>query len=199
MANQIHRRRIDLRGVWVSTVVNIDYPTKATIDVEVLKSEALRILDNAKDMGMNAVFLQVRPCSDAIYKSKYFPWSKYLTGTQGLAPADNFDPLEFWITEAHKRGIELHAWLNPYRVTKQSGKEPAHDFASLAPNNPAKLHPDWVVKHSDGNLYYNPGIPEVRKLVIDGITEIIENYDVDGIHFDDYFYPGNSFADCRYI
>ncbi|MDF2590869.1 MAG: hypothetical protein K0S75_335 [Clostridia bacterium] len=187
--------KTDMRGVWVSTVVNIDYPKKATIDVEVLKSEALRILDNAKDMGMNAVFLQVRPSSDAIYKSEYFPWSKYLTGTQGLAPADNFDPLEFWITEAHKRGIELHAWLNPYRVTKQSGKEPAHDFASLAPNNPAKLHPEWVVKHTDGNLYYNPGIPEVRKLVIDGITEIIKNYDVDGIHFDDYFYPGMSFAD----
>lgn len=188
--------KTDLRGVWVSTVVNIDYPTKATVDAEVLKSEALRILDNAKDMGMNAVFLQVRPCSDAIYKSNYFPWSKYLTGTQGLAPADNFDPLAFWITEAHKRGIELHAWLNPYRVTKQSGKEPAHDLTSLAPNNPAILHPDWIIKHTDGNIYYNPGIPEVRKLVIDGIKEIIQNYDVDGIHFDDYFYPGMSFADA---
>ena len=189
--------KTDLRGVWVSTVVNIDYPTKATTDVAILKSEALRILDNAKDMGMNAVFLQVRPCSDAIYKSKYFPWSKYLTGTQGLAPADNFDPLEFWIIEAHKRGIELHAWLNPYRVVKKNDNEPAHDFASLAANNPAKLHPDWVVKHSDGNLYYDPGIPEVRKLVIDGINEIVENYDVDGIHFDDYFYPGMSFADAE--
>lgn len=188
--------KTDLRGVWVSTVVNIDYPKKATTDVEVLKSEALQILDNAKDMGMNAVFLQVRPSSDAIYKSKYFPWSKYLTGTQGLAPADNFDPLEFWITEAHKRGIELHAWLNPYRVVKKNGNEPAHDFASLAANNPAKLHPEWTVKHTDGNIYYNPGIPEVRQLVIGGINEIIENYDVDGIHFDDYFYPGMSFADA---
>ena len=188
--------KTDLRGVWVSTVVNIDYPTKATTDAAVLKSEALRILDNAKNMGMNAVFLQVRPTSDAIYKSKYFPWSKYLTGTQGLAPSDNFDPLEFWITEAHKRGIELHAWLNPYRVVKKNDNEPAHNLASLAPNNPAILHPDWVVKHTDGNIYYNPGIPEVRQLVIDGINEIIENYDVDGIHFDDYFYPGMSFADA---
>lgn len=186
----------DLRGVWVSTVINIDYPTKPTTDIEALKSEAIQILDNAKDMRMNAVFLQVRPSSDAIYKSNYFPWSKYLTGTQGLAPADNFDPLEFWIAEAHKRGIELHAWLNPYRVTKKSGSEPAYDFGSLAPNNPAILHPEWVVKHSDGNLYYNPGIPEVRQLVINGIMEIIQNYDVDGIHFDDYFYPGNSFADA---
>jgi uncharacterized lipoprotein YddW (UPF0748 family)/N-acetylmuramoyl-L-alanine amidase len=189
--------KTDLRGVWVSTVLNIDYPKKATTDAAVLKSEALQILDNAKDMGMNAVFLQVRPSSDAIYKSKYFPWSKYLTGTQGLAPTDNFDPLEFWITEAHKRGIELHAWLNPYRAVKKNGNEPAHDFASLAANNPAKLHPEWIVKHTDGNLYYNPGIPEVRKLVIDGINEIIENYDVDGIHFDDYFYPGMSFADAE--
>jgi uncharacterized lipoprotein YddW (UPF0748 family)/N-acetylmuramoyl-L-alanine amidase len=188
--------KTDLRGVWVSTVVNIDYPIKATTDVAVLKSEALQILDNAKDMGMNAVFLQVRPSSDAIYKSKYFPWSKYLTGTQGLAPADNFDPLEFWITEAHIRGIELHAWLNPYRALRKNDNGPAHDFASLSDNNPAKLHPEWIVKHTDGNLYYDPGIPEVRKLVIDGIKEIVENYDVDGIHFDDYFYPGMSFADA---
>lgn len=187
--------QVDFRGVWVSTVVNIDYPTKPTTDVEVLKSEALKILDNAKDMRMNAVFLQVRPTSDAIYKSKYFPWSKYLTGSQGTAPAGDFDPLEFWITEAHKRGIELHAWLNPYRVTKKESKDPIHDFNSLTPNNPAKLHPEWVVKHADGNLYYDPGIPEVRKLVIDGIIEIVQNYDVDGIHFDDYFYPGNAFAD----
>lgn len=188
-------QKADFRGVWVSTVVNIDYPAKPTTDVETLKSEAIKILDNAKDMRMNAVFLQVRPSSDAIYKSDIFPWSKYLTGTQGTAPADNFDPLEFWITEAHKRGIQLHAWLNPYRVTKKESKDPEYDFASLAPNNPAKLHPEWVVKHSDGNLYYNPGLPEVRKLVIDGILEIIKNYDVDGIHFDDYFYPGNNFAD----
>lgn len=187
--------KTDLRGVWVSTVVNIDYPTKPTTDVEVLKSEAIKILDNAKDMRMNAVFLQVRPSSDAIYKSKYFPWSKYLTGSQGLAPADNFDPLEFWITEAHKRGIELHAWLNPYRVTKRENGQPIHDVASLDANNPAKLHPEWLVKHTDNNIYYNPGLPEVRKLVIDGIVEIIQNYDVDGIHFDDYFYPGTSFAD----
>lgn len=187
--------KTDFRGVWVSTVVNIDYPTKPTTDVEVLKSEAIKILDNAKNMRMNAVFLQVRPTSDAIYKSKYFPWSKYLTGTQGVAPADNFDPLEFWIAEAHKRGIELHAWLNPYRATKKESKDPVHDFNSLDPSNPAKLHPDWIVKHTDGNLYYNPGIPEVRKLVIDGIIEIVENYDVDGIHFDDYFYPGMTFDD----
>ena len=103
----------ELRGVWVATVLNIDYPSKPTTDAETLKSEALKILDDADNMGFNAVFLQVRPTSDAIYKSRVFPWSKYLTGKQGLVPVNDFDPLEFWITEAHKRGLELHAWINP--------------------------------------------------------------------------------------
>lgn len=185
----------ELRGVWVATVVNIDYPSKPTIDSETLKSEALKVLDNAEDMGFNAVFLQVRPTSDAIYKSRIFPWSKYLTGSQGTAPDNNFDPLEFWVTEAHKRGIELHAWINPYRITKNEAGDPKYDFASLNALNPARLNPDWVVKYSDGNLYYNPGIPAVRKQVIDGVLEIVQNYDVDGIHFDDYFYPGKDFDD----
>lgn len=187
--------KAELRGLWVATVVNIDYPSKATTDPEVLKGEAVEILDRAADMGLNAIFLQVRPTADAMYKSKLFPWSKYLTGSQGLAPDNGFDPLEFWITEAHKRGIELHAWINPYRITKKTSKEAKHDFASLSPSNPARLRSDLVVKHTDGNLYFNPGIPEVRQLVIDGVLEIVDNYDVDGIHFDDYFYPGKDFND----
>lgn len=185
----------ELRGVWVATVANIDYPSKPTADSAVLKSEAIKILDDAEAMGLNAIFLQVRPASDALYKSKLFPWSKYLTGRQGLAPDNAFDPLEFWVVEAHKRGMELHAWINPYRITKKTPKEPKHDIASLDPSNPARLKPEWVVKHTDGNLYYNPGIPEVRKLVINGALEIIENYDIDGIHLDDYFYPGKDFND----
>ncbi|HPL53457.1 MAG TPA: family 10 glycosylhydrolase [Bacillota bacterium] len=185
----------ELRGVWVATVLNIDYPSKPADDSDTLKNEALKILDDAEDIGFNAVFLQVRPASDAIYKSKIFPWSKYLTGSQGLAPADNFDPLEFWISEAHKRGIELHAWINPYRITKKAAGEPKHDFASLDALNPAAKRPDWVVKHKDGNLYYNPGIPEVRAIVTEGVLEIVQNYDIDGIHFDDYFYPGKDFND----
>lgn len=193
--NRQTAKRKDLRGLWVATVVNIDYPSKPTADSETLKSEATSILDHAKNLGLNAVFLQVRPTSDALYKSKYFPWSKYLTGNQGVAPGNNFDPLAFWIEEAHKRDMELHAWINPYRITKKTSKEKSHDFASLAAMNPAKLNPSWVVKYSDGNLYYDPGIPAVRKLVIDGVLEIIKNYDVDGIHFDDYFYPGKDFYD----
>lgn len=185
----------DFRGLWVSTVVNIDYPSKPTTDPAILKSEAIKILDMAQDTGFTAVFLQVRPTADAFYKSGIFPWSKYLTGKQGVAPSNGFDPLKFWVDEAHKRGLELHAWINPYRVTKKEAGQPAHDFASLAPSNPAKLNPQWVVKYSDGNLYFDPGIPEVRQLIVDGVLEIIRNYDVDGIHFDDYFYPGASFND----
>lgn len=187
--------KADFRGLWVATVVNIDYPSKPTTDPEVLKSEALKILDYAQDTGFNAVFLQVRPTSDSFYKSKYFPWSKYLTGKQGLMPDAGFDPLDFWITEAHKRGIELHAWINPYRITKKVSGEPGYDLNSLDPSNPARLNPGWIVKYSDGNLYFDPGIPEVRKLIIDSVLEIIDNYNVDGIHFDDYFYPGTDFND----
>lgn len=185
----------EMRGLWVATVLNIDYPSKTTPDPSILKSEAIKILDHAEFMGLNAVFLQVRPTSDAIYPSSYFPWSRYLTGEQGLKPNDDFDPLGFWIEEAHKRGIELHAWINPYRITRKTAKEPSHDFASLSPTHPARLNPKWVVKHSDGNLYFDPGIPEVRKLIIDSALEIIESYDIDGIHFDDYFYPGKDFND----
>ncbi len=110
--------RADFRGLWVSTVVNIDYPVKPTTDPAKLKSEAIRILDLAQDTGFNAIFLQVRPTADAFYKSGIFPWSRYLTGKQGTAPDGGFDPLKFWVEEAHKRGLELHAWINPYRVTK---------------------------------------------------------------------------------
>lgn len=188
---------VEMRGLWVATVVNIDYPSKPVVDAETLKSEALTILDDAYQNGFNTVFLQVRPTADSLYRSAYFPWSKYLTGKQGLSPEWSFDPLEFWVTEAHKRGLELHAWINPYRVTKKSAGEPSHDFGSLDPSNPASEHPEWVIKYSDGGLYFDPGIPEVRQLVVNGAMEIARNYDVDGIHLDDYFYPGKNFNDKK--
>lgn len=187
----------DFRGIWVATVLNIDYPKKPATNPDILKQEAIEVLDNAKTLGMDAVFLQVRPSGDALYNSNFYPWSKYLTGEQGQAPDDGFDPLTFWVEEAHKRGIELHAWINPYRITKKTASESKHDFNSLDPVNPAVINPDWVVKHSDGNLYFNPGLPQVRKYIIDGVLEIIENYDVDGIHMDDYFYPGKNFDDTK--
>lgn len=182
----------EFRAVWVSTINHLDYPNNTTTDPSQLKAQADTILDNCVKMGMNAVILQVRPSGDAIYPSKIYPWSQHLTGAQGVAPADNFDPLAYWVEEAHKRGLELHAWINPYRVTRSKDA----DYNSLASNNPALLHPKWVVKHSDGNYYLNPGLPEVRQLVVDGAAEIVQNYDVDGIHMDDYFYPGTDFNDA---
>ncbi len=180
----------ELRGVWVSTVANIDYPTTQTTDSAVLKQELVSILDHCKAMGFNAVFLQVRPCSDAFYKSSIFPWSRYLTGEQGKAPSDGFDPLEFAVDEAHARGMQLHAWINPYRITSA-----ASDSSKLSADNPAVVNPDLVLTDSNGKLYYNPGDSKSIELIVNGAAEIVENYDVDGLHMDDYFYPEGSFND----
>lgn len=183
----------DMKGIWVATVYNLDYPSSPTTDVNTLKSEIKTILNNISEMGYNAVFFQVRPSADSFYKSDIFPWSKYLTGQNGLAPLDGFDPLTFLAEEAHKKGIEVHAWINPYRITKKGDEE----YASISSESPAKKHPEYVVKYSDGNYYFNPGIPEVRKMVVDGAVEIVKNYQIDGIHMDDYFYPGTSFNDTE--
>jgi uncharacterized lipoprotein YddW (UPF0748 family)/N-acetylmuramoyl-L-alanine amidase len=141
-------------------------------------------------MGFNAVILQVRPSGDALYKSSIFPWSDVLTGEQGIAPPGGFDPLAYFVEGAHSRGMELHAWLNPYRVARNT-----QTTNGLASNNPARRNPSWTVAHTDGHLYYDPGVPEVLQLILDGVREITDNYAVDGIHFDDYFYPGKTFND----
>lgn len=180
----------ELRGVWVSTVANIDYPKSQTTDSNKLKSDLIEVLDNCKAMGFNAVFFQVRPCGDALYKSSVFPWSKYLTGTQGLEPDNGFDPLEFAVSEAHNRGLQLHAWINPYRITNTSADNPY-----LAKSNPAVLNPGLVMTDGDGKMYYNPGDSGSIDLIVRGAAEIAENYDVDGIHMDDYFYPDGDFND----
>ena len=180
----------DFRAVWVSTIFHLDYPNSATTDASVLKDQADQIIKNCKEMGMNTIILQVRPSSDSLYPSTIYPWSKYLTGAQGQAPSDNFDPLEYWVTKAHESGLKLHAWINPFRVASTEA-----EFNTLTATHPAKEHPDWVVQHTDGKYYFNPGIPDVRKLVVSGVEEIIANYMVDGIHLDDYFYPDATFAD----
>lgn len=182
----------EMRGVWVSSVYNLDYPSSPTTDPDKLKAEADEILDNCVKWGLNAVFLQVRPSGDALYKSDLFPWSKYLIGSVGTAPQGGFDPLGYWVEAAHKRGLELHAWINPYRITRSKDTE----WNALPSTHPAKMNPDWVVKYSDGNYYFDPGIPEVRDLVTRGAVEIVQNYDVDGLHMDDYFYPGTDFNDA---
>lgn len=180
----------ELRGVWVSTVANIDFPSQQTTDSDTLKKEIDAIMNNCTEMGFNAVFFQVRPASDAFYKSEIFPWSRYLSGTQGVAPSDGFDPLEYAIEQAHTRGIQLHAWINPYRITNS-----AADNSRLAANNPAVLHPELVITDSDGKMYYNPGDSASIDLIVSGAVEIVKNYDVDGIHMDDYFYPEKGYND----
>ena len=188
------------RGIWVSSVYNIDYPSVNCVgtDSEKLRKSALEILDDCDKMGFNAVILQVRPTADALYKSSIFPWSKWLSGKEGVAPDNNFDPLEFWVSEAHKRGMELHAWINPFRVTG-AVKKGADVLSEAAENNVLKNYPDYVVKYTDSkndeSYYLNPSLPEVRQLITEGAVEIVENYDVDGIHIDDYFYPGTDFDD----
>lgn len=180
-----------LRAVWVSSVYNLDYPSRSTADAAALRREADKILADAAEMGMNAVILQVRPSCDALYPSALYPWSAWLTGTQGLAPRENFDPLAYWVERAHALGLELHAWINPYRVTKKGAEE----FTALSPDNPAKRNPDWAVEYEQ-NYYLDPGLPQVRELVVQGAEEIVRNYGVDGIHLDDYFYPGKDFNDA---
>ena len=183
----LHAEPAELRGVWVSTVANIDFPSKPGIPVAQMKREIDTYLDTVKTLGFNAVIFQTRPMGDAMYPSKIYPWSGFLTGKQGQAPAEGFDPLKYWIGGAHQRGLQLHAWCNPYRVTYSSNITKD----DLAPDNPAVLHPDWVFE-KEGKLYLNPGIPEVRELVTSGLVEIVTNYGVDGVHFDDYFYPARN-------
>ena len=182
----------DFRGVWVSSVLNLDFPSKKGLTVDQMKKEAADTIDHAVRTGLNAIILQVRPTADALYASDLFSWSEYLTGTQGTAPASGFDPLAYWVEQCHAVGLELHAWINPYRVTHTADKRT--DVKDLSATNPARLNPSWAVAYKNA-LYFDPGLPQTRQLVIDGIKEIILNYDVDGIHLDDYFYPSTDFPD----
>ncbi|MEO3870189.1 family 10 glycosylhydrolase [Nonomuraea sp. B12E4] len=170
----------ELRGVWIATTTNIDWPSRTGLSPARQRAEYVKIMDAAARRNLNAVFLQVRPASDALYKSSLEPWSQYLTGTAGKDPG--WDPMPFLIEEAHKRGLEFHAWFNPYRAAYDASP------AKLPADHPARQHPDWTVKYG-GRLYYNPGLPAVRDHVIKVITDVVERYDVDGVHFDDYFYP----------
>ncbi len=175
----------EMRGVWIASVININYPSKTGLSEVQLKAELDDIVKNTVEAGLNSVFFQVRPTADSLYPSRIFPYSKYITGTQGQAPENNFDSLAYLLEKASENNLEVHAWVNPYRVTMYESDE-----EELAGNNPAVLHPEYTVKFADGKTYFNPGLPEVRALVVDGVKEIAENYpDLAGIHFDDYFYP----------
>lgn len=194
MYNTVHVK-LDgkMNGVWVATVGNMDFPREGTTDASILRSEIDYIVNTCSEIGFNSIFLQVRPCSDAFYKSDIYPWSRYLTGMQGVAPEEDFDPLEYWISKAHENNIQLHAWVNPYRVTKENDGMDS-EYNALSEDNPARQHPEYLIKYRD-NYYFDPALFEVREMVMAGITEIVERYDVDGIHFDDYFYPGLDFDD----
>lgn len=172
----------DMRAVWISTVYSADYPSVRN-DAEKQKQEFMTKLDEIKNMGLNTVVVQVRPKADAFYASQINPWSEILTGTQGQNPG--YDPMAFMIEQAHERDLEFHAWMNPYRITT-SGT----DMNALAENHPARLHPEWVITYNNA-LYYDPSNEAVKQHICDSVAEIVQNYDVDAIHFDDYFYPNN--------
>jgi uncharacterized lipoprotein YddW (UPF0748 family)/N-acetylmuramoyl-L-alanine amidase len=184
----------DLRGVWIASVSNIDFPSKPGLSAEKQMKELDSIISNAEYMGLNAIFFQVRPTGDALYKSSIFPWSAYLTGEQGKANDKDFDPLKYIIEQAHKKGIQIHAWINPLRLSMGTASNPDKSIDVLSKDNPAKKIPDAVVTTASGKLYLDPGNPEAIKLITDGVAEIVKNYDVDGIHFDDYFYPSKTEA-----
>lgn len=185
--------KYEFRGVWIATVANIDWPSRKGLPVEQQKAEFRRLLDLHQRNGLNAVIVQVRPCADAFYPSPYEPWSEYLTGKQGQAPVPFYDPLEFMITETHKRGMEFHAWINPYRAVLHNST------SSVAPNHITRIHPDWFVNYG-GSKYFDPGKPEVIQYVVDVVSDIVKRYDIDGVHLDDYFYPykisGRDFPDA---
>lgn len=191
--NNMYPKR-EFRGVWTATVENIDWPKKPGETSEIQQRELLTILDSLQHAGINALFLQVRPAADAFYAKGIEPWSKWLTGKQGKAPNPFYDPLAFAITEAHNRGIELHAWFNPYRATTDA------EFGALSPQHITNLKPEWFFKYG-GMKLFNPGIPEVREYIVKIILDVLNNYDVDGIHLDDYFYPyqvkGQAIADGK--
>ena len=171
----------EFRAAWVATVGNIDWPTKKGLTADEQKKEVIAILDKSVDLKLNAIVLQVRTSADALYKSSIEPWSEFLTGKQGKDPG--YDPLEFWVEEAHKRGLELHAWFNPYRAMYGGGKVEERSKDHIWNTNRD------IVKEYGGMLWMDPGEPEAEKITVDVFTDVVKRYDVDGIHIDDYFYP----------
>ncbi|CAN1564165.1 Glycosyl hydrolase-like 10 [Flavobacteriaceae bacterium] len=182
----------EFRAVWIATVVNIDWPKSSTDLVEKQKTDFIEILDTYQKLNYNAVIVQIRSVGDALYPTMMAPWSRYLTGKEGNAPNPNYDVLEWMIAEAHTRGFEFHAWLNPYRASFDLKTE------TLSPNHDYYKHPEWMIQYG-GKYYYNPALPEVQQHLTSLVEEVVIKYDIDAIHFDDYFYPyvvkGENFND----
>lgn len=182
----------EFRAVWVATVDNIDWPTKGNYSSDSQKVEFIRLLDMHRQNGMNALIVQIRPVTDAFYPSPYEPWSEFLTGKQGQPPMPYYDPLEFMISETHKRGMEFHAWMNPYRAVFNI------NTSSIAANHITRIHPEWFLTYGD-KRYFDPGNKDVQQYVTSVVSDVVSRYPVDAIHFDDYFYPyriaGKEFPD----
>ncbi len=176
----------EFRAAWVATVANINWPSKGGLSTQQQQQEALKLLDFLQSHNFNAVIFQVRPQADALYKSELEPWSYFLSGKQGKAPEPYYDPLDFWITEAHKRGLELHVWLNPYRAHHTTGGE-------ITETSIIKKRPELAVKLANGMWWLDPAKQETQDHSAAVVMDIVERYDIDGVHFDDYFYPYDSY------
>lgn len=181
-----------MRGLWVASVANIDWPSSPGLSPEEAQAELDDYYDLAQQRGLNAVIVQVRPTADTFWPSDLEPWSQWISTAQGVDPG--WDPLAYAVESAHARGLDFHAWFNPYRVTL-TGTDPT----VLDPDHPARVNPDWVVAYG-GRLYYDPGVPAAREHTEAVVMEAVERYDLDGVHFDDYFYPypvaGQTFDDA---
>jgi uncharacterized lipoprotein YddW (UPF0748 family) len=192
----------ELRGMWLTTVNNIDFPSRPGLTPAQVQAEYRGWLDLARAQGHNAIFVHVRPSGDAFWPSAYAPWSEWLTGRRDNR-SPGWDPLAFMVAEAHKRNLEFHAWFNPYRGDQPGPAGPGADFKKLPPNHPLRVHRDWAIAYPTGTtarLYFDPGNPAARAYVEDSILEAVQKYDVDGVHFDDFFYPypqaGQDFPDA---
>lgn len=185
------QKKREMRGAWVATVANIDWPTDRLADAQTQKAELVRIIDSLHLNGVNAIMFQVRPTADALYKSDIEPWSEWLTGEQGKAPSSEFDPLQTAVEECHKRCMELHAWINPYRVTNTPN-------AKLASNHLYFKKPELFLQYGE-KIYFDPGRSETAEFLLKVLKDMVTRYDVDGLHLDDYFYPypikGKDFPD----
>jgi uncharacterized lipoprotein YddW (UPF0748 family) len=172
----------EFRAAWIATVANIDWPSRSGLAPEVQRAELVTLLDRAAAIGLNAVVFQIRPCADAFYDSPLEPWSEYLTGAMGRPPEPFYDPLEFAVAAAHERGLELHAWFNPYRVRHAGAKTPA------AATHASATMPD-VVRRYGPYLWFDPGEPAAADRFLEVVTDVVRRYDIDGVQIDDYFYP----------
>jgi uncharacterized lipoprotein YddW (UPF0748 family) len=199
----------EFRAAWVATVANIDWPSKSTLTTEQQKAEAIAILDRCEELNMNAVIFQGRPAADAMYKSNFEPWSFFLTNKMGTPPNPYYDPLEFWVEEAHKRGLELHVWFNPYRAlhsnqVNRGGEVSDDSIVKTRPDLARRLSSTRTVtvngkEEERETVWYwmDPAHPDTRQRSIDVVMDVVSRYDIDGVHFDDYFYPYPSYNGGR--